>query len=142
MSEMHPPRQIGRSIGALLAGFLAVVILSLATDVALYAAGVFPPLGMPLSDTLCLLAAAYRTVYAIAGSYVTARLAPYRPMGHALVGGAVGVAVSTLGAAATWSRTPALGPHWYPVALIVLSMPCAWAGGEIRVIELRARPKP
>ncbi len=29
--------------------------------------------------------------------------------------------------------------EWYPIGLIVLSMPCAWAGGKLRDVQLRAR---
>ena len=52
MSEAQRPRSLGRSVGALFAGFVAVVILSIGTDVALHAAGIFPPLGKPMSDGL------------------------------------------------------------------------------------------
>ena|SRR5205807_7721933 len=52
-----------KSMGALLTGFLAVIILSLGTDIVLHATGVFPPLGQPMVDALFLLATAYRTVY-------------------------------------------------------------------------------
>ena len=120
-----------KSIGALLGGFLAVIILSIGTDVVLHATGVFPPLGQAMSGALFLLATAYRTIYGVAGSYITARLAPDRPMQHALVGGAIGLALSTVGAVATWNKGPAFGPHWYPLALILLAMPSAWAGGKL-----------
>jgi hypothetical protein len=81
MSETHPQRSIGRSIGAVLAGIAVGVILSLGTDSALRAAGIFSPLGQqpPMSDSLFLLATAYRIVYGIAGSYIIARLAPTGP---------------------------------------------------------------
>jgi hypothetical protein len=138
---MHRPQPIRRSIGALFAGFLAVVALSIGTDLALYAAGVFPPLGQPTAGPLLLLATVYRTVYSIAGSYITARLAPYRPLEHALVGGVVGLVLSIVGAVSTWGRGPAFGPHWYPLALVALAMPCAWVGGRLRVAQLRARPR-
>src|SRR6266516_4082849 len=108
MSEMHGPRRIGRSIGALLAGFVTVVILSIGTDMVLHATGVFPPLGQPMRDALLLLALAYRTLYGVAGSYIVARLAPDRPMGHALVLGSIGLAVSIVGAVATWNKLPSL----------------------------------
>ena len=136
-SETQRPRRIGRSIGALLAGFLFVIILSIGTDLALHATGVFPPLGQPMSDALFLLATAYRTVYAVAGSYIMARLAPDRPMQHALVGGVVGLALSIVGAVTTWNRVPSLGPHWYPLALIATALPCAWVGGRLRTMQLR-----
>ena len=131
MSETHPRRRIGRSIGAALAGLLATVILSLGTDVALHATGVFPPWGQPMAGALFLLATAYRTVYGVAGGYIAARLAPHRPMQHALALGVVGLAISMVGAVATWNAGPAYGPRWYPLTLIALAMPCAWSGGRL-----------
>lgn len=139
MSQTHGSRRIGRSIGALLAGFVVVVSLSIGTDTVLHATGVFAPVGQPMAGALFVLATVYRSVYGVAGSYITARLAPYRPMQHALVGGAIGLVLSTAGAIATWDRGPAFGPHWYPVSLIVLALPCAWAGGRISEAQLRAR---
>ena len=136
MNETQRPRRILRSIGALFAGFVVVVVLSLGTDLALHAAGIFPPWGDPMSDALFLLATAYRTVYAVLGSYVTARLAPYAPMKHALAGGVVGLALSTLGAVSTWDKGPEFGPHWYPLALVATALPCAWAGGRLRTLQL------
>ena len=140
MNETNRPRHIGRSIGAVLAGFAAVVILSLGADVAMHATGVFPPLGQPMSDALLLLATVYRTAFAIAGTYLTARLAPDRPMRHAMVGGVIGLVLSTVGAVVTWNMGPAFGPHWYPLALIATALPCAWVGGKLREMQLRARP--
>jgi hypothetical protein len=127
-----------QSIGAVLAGILAGVIPSLATDMAMSAIGVLPHLGQPAGDAPLLLATAYRTVYGVAGSYITARLAPNRPMGHALVLGVLGFVVSIAGAVATWNRQPSLGPHWYPVALVLLAIPTAFVGGKLRVTQLRS----
>jgi hypothetical protein len=139
MKETPRPRRLLRSIGALFAGFLTVVMLSLGTDVMLHATGVFPPWGQPMSDALFVLATVYRTVYAVAGSYLTARLAPSRPMQHALTGGVIGLILSTVGAVATWNAGAAFGPHWYPLALVATALPCAWAGGKLREMQLRAR---
>jgi hypothetical protein len=139
MSETQRPQHIGRSIGAVLAGIVAVVILSLGTDVGLHAVDVFPPWGQPVGDKPLLLATAYRTVYSIVACYIAARLAPERPMTHALAGGVVGLVVSIVGTAVTWNKGPAFGPHWYPLALIVLAMPCAWAGGKLRETQLQER---
>ena len=140
MNETEPPRHRGRSIGALLGGFFTVVILAIGTDILLHVTGIFPTLGQPMSDALLGLATGYRNVYAVIGSYLTARLAPDRPMGHALVGGAIGFILATIGAVATWNKGPAFGPHWYPVGLIVTALPCAWVGGKMRVLEMRGRP--
>ena len=129
MSPTHPPRRMGRSISAVLAGLVAGIVLSIGTDVVMHATGVFPPLGQPMSDGLFLFATAYRTFYSIVASFIAAWLAPNRPMQHALVLGAVGFVVCILGAVTTWNRGPAFGPHWYPLALVVLAMPSAWLGG-------------
>src|SRR5437879_7155349 len=141
MNETQPPRSIGRSIVAVLAGMVVGVAFTLGTDVVLHAIGVFPPWGQSMVgfDGALLLATIYRTIYGVAASYIIARLAPDRPMLHALVGGVAGLAVSILGAAATWNKGPAFGPHWYPLALIVLALPQAWVGGKLRVIQLPAR---
>jgi len=143
MNEMQPPppRRIGRSIGALLAGMFAGVILSLGTDVVLHAMGVFPPWGQSMVgyEGSLLLATVYRTVYGVAGSYLAARLAPDRPMLHAMILGIAALVVTTVGAIVTWNKGPAFGPHWYPLALIVLALPTAWVGGKLRLMQLRAR---
>jgi hypothetical protein len=140
MSETRPRRRLGRSIGAVLVGIFAGVALTIGTDFALHASGVFPPVAQqpPMSDALFLLATAYRIVYGIAGGYIIALLAPGRPMQHALVGGAVGLVVGIVGAAVTWNMVPSLGPHWYPLALVVTALPCAWLGGKLRIMQLHA----
>jgi len=137
MNQDNPPRTRLRSAAAILAGFIAVVALSLGTDALLREAGIFPALGQSLTDSLYGLATLYRTIYGIAGSYLTARLAPNRPMWHALLGGFIGLVISSAGAVATWNKGPEFGPHWYPLALVVTALPCAWLGG--RLYELQSR---
>jgi hypothetical protein len=116
----------------------AGVIFTLATDMVLHAIGVFPPWGQSMVgfDGALLLATVYRTIYGIAGSYLAARLAPDRPMLHAIVLGGIGLAASIVGTVVTWNKGPAFGPHWYPVALIVLALPQARAGGKLRLLQL------
>lgn len=127
-------RRIARSVGAVLAGLLVNVIASSAVDAVLHATGVYPPVGQRMAGALFLLAFAYRIVFGVAGSYVTARLAPDRPMQHAMALGVVGVAIGTAGAVVMWGA----GPAWYPLALIAVTLPCAWTGGALRVKQLRA----
>jgi len=129
LQEVAAPssRRLGRSVGAVLAGLFTIFAVTTATDVVLHLAGVFPPMNERMSDALFLLAAAYRTVYGIAGCYVAARLAPSRPARHAFVLGAVGVVISTAGAIVMWNA----GPAWYSLAVIAMSMPCAWAGARL-----------
>lgn len=134
--ETQTSGSIGRSIWAVFAGFLAVFILSLGTDEILHLTRVYPPWGQTMSDGLFGLATFYRTIYGILGSYITARLAPRRPMKHAFIGAAIGMVLATAGAAATWNHQPPLGPHWYSIALIVEALPTAWLGAWL---HLRSR---
>lgn len=132
------PRRLWRSTGAVLLGFFAVVVLSLGTDQVLHVLEVYPPWGQPMYGTgLNLLALAYRIVYAVVGSYIAARFAPRHPMRHALVLGVVGLVVSGAGVIATSGMD--LGPRWYPMALLLTALPCAWLGGVLHRIR-RAEP--
>ncbi len=131
MNDTHASRRTGRSIWAVVAGLLAIVILSTATDFVLHSTGVFPPPGEPMPAGLWLLATAYRIVFSVLGCWITARLAPNRPMRHALILGVVGVLISTAGTLATWDKGPGFGPKWYPIGLILVAVPCAWLGGKL-----------
>lgn len=117
-----------RSILAVFAGLVFIFATHLGTDQVLHELQVFPPLGEPMNDPgLNLLALAYRCVFSVLGCYLTARLAPYAPMGHAITLGVIGTALSTAGAIAASGIN--LGPSWYPIALAISALPCAWLGG-------------
>lgn len=118
-----------KSVWAVIAGVLVVVIGSTLVDFVLHAMGVFPPVGQPLSDALAILATSYRIVISIGAAWLTARLAPSRPMKHALMLGVVGVVLGLVGVVATWNM--GLGPRWYAILLAVLAIPQCWAGGWI-----------
>jgi hypothetical protein len=120
-----------RSVIAVFAGLIANVVLSTATDFALVAAGIFPPLadfGRPelFSDSMLLLALAYRTAYGVLGCHLTARLAPRRAMAHSMILGGIGFAIGTIGAVATWGTWTS----WYSLAIIAVTLPSAWLGGR------------
>jgi hypothetical protein len=128
------PRKTFRSALAVIAGSFVVVFLSLGTDQLMHVLGVFPPWDQPMNDVEDnLLALAYRCVYGIMGSYVTARLAPYSPMTHVWVGAAIGFVLSIGGIVAGLNMD--LGPIWYPVALTLTALPCAWLGGSLHRIQ-------
>ena len=131
------PRKILRRIGAVLAGVLVVLILDVTLDVIMHATGVYPPWFQPMATPLWLLAIAYRMIDGTIGGYVTARLAPDRPLRHALVLGIVGFFLSSAGLIATWNKGPEFGPHWYPLALVIIAIPCACLGGWLRERQLR-----
>jgi len=119
-----------RGAAAVLAGFLAVAVLSLVTDQILHMLQVYPPWGAPMWDPkLNLLALSYRTVYSIAGGYLTARLAPHRPMRHVVALAILGAIGGTAGVIATWNL--GFGPRWYPIALAVTAFPNVWLGGAL-----------
>ncbi|HEV7165712.1 MAG TPA: hypothetical protein VGO35_10010 [Gammaproteobacteria bacterium] len=125
--------KILRSIGAVVAGFVAVVVLALLTDAVLMATHVFPAMEHPelYTDTLYVLITFYTALYSAVGAYLTARLAPSRPITHALVLGVLGLLSSTLGAIAMWSK--ATGHEWYPVSLVLIAIPTCWLGGWLYV---------
>jgi hypothetical protein len=134
----RPATHTWRSIGAILAGVVVGIVLELSTDSILRATGIFPSLDQPLSNSLLMVATAYRTIYGVFGAYVTARLAFSRPMRHALILGAIGFSMSVLGTVVTWNKGPAFGPHWYALALDVLAMPQSWLGGKLRESQISA----
>ena len=119
-----------RSTGAVVAGFVAIVVLSLGTDQVLHALKVYPPWGQPMAGGLFALATAYRIVYTVAGGYLTARLAPYAPVLHAVILGLVGLVPGVAGVVVGIAK-PDLGPLWYPIVLAVTGLPCAWVGGVL-----------
>jgi hypothetical protein len=122
-----------KSLWAVLAGVLAIIIVTTLVDLALHAAGVFPPTDQPLSDGLAALATLYRIVISIGGAWLTARLAPSKPMKHVMILGIVGLVLGLVGVVATWNL--GLGPRWYPIALAVLAIPQCWAGGKIYELQ-------
>ena len=122
------PSRWWRSVGAVFAGLLTIFVLSLGTDQIFHTLGVYPPWGQPMRETrLLVLAFGYRLIYDVFGCWLTARLAPYAPMGHALSLGVIGTILSTLGAIEMWD----FGPNWYPVLLAASSLPSAWLGGSL-----------
>ena len=124
------PRRLGRSIAAVLAGFLVVVVLSLGTDQLLHMLKVYPPWGRPMHEPgLNALALSYRLVYTVLGYYGTALLAPHAPMRHVWILGAIGFMMGTLGAITTIPMH--LGPAWYPIAIAATALPCAWVAGVL-----------
>ncbi len=129
MRASQPSLQIPRSVVAVVAGALTGIVLSIGTDLLFHAAGWMPAPGQSASTALLAAATTYRTVYGLLGANLTARLAPYRPMRHVLVLGALGLLANLSGTIATWNKGPAYGPHWYPLTLILLALPTAWLGG-------------
>jgi hypothetical protein len=130
-----------KSFLAILAGLIFTVVVTGVVDLILLYTDFFPvnPKVAP-PVYVWIVATAYRLVFAIAGCWIAARLAPSRPMLHALILGGIGMAIAILGAIINWNDGPAYGPHWYPVLLVVTALPCAWIGGFLRASQSAATP--
>jgi hypothetical protein len=121
---------IGRTIVAMVAGIVFTAILSVATDLGLWAAGAFPPIGDVHTTPQLLVATVYRTVFGIGGSYLTASLAPrsdaacYGPRGP-----------GTDRESHRGVDRSGFGPEWYSWALVVLALPTAWLAGKLHQIR-------
>jgi hypothetical protein len=122
-----------QSVWAVVAGALVIVGVTTVIDVLLHVIGFYPPMDQPMNDAQSVVGTLYRVLVGVAGAGLTARLAPDRPMKHALVLGSIGTALSLVGLIATWNM--GLGPRWYPVAQVILAMPEVWVGAKL--IELR-----
>lgn len=132
------PRHLGKSIGAVVAGFLCVVVLSLGTDQVMHLLGIYPPWGVPMrSHGLCLLALSYRMVWTVVGGYVTARLAPRNSMRHVAVLAGIGFVLGAIGAIAAIPMD--LGPAWYPIAVAITGPICTWFGGVLHARKTAVR---
>src|SRR6266705_4643618 len=108
-----------QSIWAVVAGAVVAIVATTLVDVVLHIAHVFPPMDEPINDALALLATSYRIVIGVGGAWLTARLAPDKPMKHAMILGFVGVVLGLVGVVATWNK--GLGPRWDPISLAVLA---------------------
>jgi hypothetical protein len=119
---------MARSIAAVAAGFLTVVVLSLATDQLFHVLDVYPPWGQPMyANRLNALALSYRIVYTLLGGFITARLAPQAPMRHVMILAIIGLVAGIAGAIA--AIVGDFGPTWYPIAIAVTAYPGTWLGG-------------
>ena len=120
-----------KGIGPVLAGIIFIVVTHTVTDLVLEKLGIFTPPEKGLHITwMVVTATIYRSIFTVGGGYLTAALAPDRPMLYAVILGLFGIAASTAGAIVMIPRN--LGPTWYPIALILLALPCTWLGGKLK----------
>lgn len=120
-----------KGIGAILAGFLFVIVTHTGTDFVLEKLRIFPPPQQGFHVMwMVVTATIYRSIYTVGAGYLTAALAPDPSMRYVMILGFIGLVVGTLAAIATIPMK--LGPAWYPIALAVLALPCVWLGGKLR----------
>lgn len=120
-------KDILKSIGAVLAGFIFIGITHTSIDAMLESAGVLPKGNLFVEAWLILIVIGYRAVFSIVGCYISAWLAPNYPMRHSLALGVLGAILSSIGAITMGQ----LGPAWYAWTLVVISIPIGWLGGRL-----------
>lgn len=121
-------KKILRSIGAISAGFISGAILSIGTDFILDNLGVMSMENFKQTSLIVVfIVIIYRFVFNMIGSYLTAGLAPGNPMKHVIIIGVIGTIFGISGSIAMWDNAIPL----YNIAIILISFPSAWLGGQI-----------
>jgi hypothetical protein len=128
------PPPMTRSILVVVGAFLLVGALIVGTTTAVTGAApqYFGEGGSTRHAGVLLLMQLYVFVYATLGCWLAARLAPSKPMRHAMVVGWLGLAYNVVGTYFAWGLYPA----WSNVLGLLLVMPAAYLGGL-----LAARPR-
>ena len=127
-----------KSVWPIIAGFLLFVVLNAGTDLILR--GFFPkafslsaaPQGA-LGALGSLITIFYASSFCVLSGYLTAVLAPSRPVMHALVLGSIVFLFSLGGLVGSWDRAPA----WFNVGFLVVVSASAWLGGILRARQLQ-----
>lgn len=117
-----------KSIGAILAGFVLTVILSLGTDFALNAVGFLKMENFKENSTIVVLVVIiYRFIFNVVGCYLTAKLAPSNPLKHCLIIGIIGTVLSLAASIAMWNEAV----PFYNISVILMSIPSAYVGAKL-----------
>lgn len=121
-------KTIFKSVGAILAGFVLSAVLSVGTDFLLDNLGIISMNDFKQTSIgLICMVIIYRFTYNVAGCYLTAKLAPNKPMKHVIIIGVIGTFLSLLGSFAMWDKAL----PFYNIAIILISLPSAWLGGKL-----------
>lgn len=116
-----------KGVVAVLAGFVSVVALSSLTDTLLEKIGIFPKISVEIfSVWMLVLAFLYRSVYAVIGGYITAKLSPDKSMKYVKILGIIGTIAGFIGVIAGWK----FSSHWYPILLALTAFPLTQNGGR------------
>ena len=130
---------MGRSILALLAGFIAEPLLVIAADL-LYSrinSHAFTSDGLVFGTAAGVVLIYVQIINAISG-YITGRIAPRNPVGHALILGVIGFILCVI---VSWKRW-GLEPHWFLLGSIVLAIPSTVLGGYLARRQPASQPAP
>lgn len=119
-----------KSIGVVLLGFMAGALLSVMTDFLLESIGVLssPDKGLFITWQI-ILVLAYRGIYTVFTGALVAKLAPNKPLQHALFLAGIGVVLTVL--ATLDPEFASKAPLWFPYTLAAITIPCTWLGVRI-----------
>jgi hypothetical protein len=120
-----------KSIGVLLLAFVVNGLLSVVTDFLLESTGVLPDPSKGLFETWAIiLVLFYRAVYTVFTGFIIAKLAPSKPVLHALILGLIGTVVTILAVSSPTFAGKA--PLWFGYTLAAITIPAMILGVKIR----------
>ena len=125
---------MARSIAAVLAGLCSIFVVLLAVDAMvpiLFPDAFSGPEGGGAASVL-LLTTTYIAASTVLGGYITARVAPNRPTGHALILGVLVLGLAAAGTALAWASAPV----WHHALTLAFVLPFVWLGGYLRTRRL------
>lgn len=122
--------KIFKSISAIIIGIVVGALLSVLTDFFMDTAGVIDADNFKQTPVaiLCVIIA-YRFLFNVIGSYITASIAPQKPMAHSIVLGLIGLGVSIAG----FFLMADEATLFYNLGITLISFPSAWVGGKLYI---------
>jgi hypothetical protein len=123
-----------KSVWPIIAGFLLLAVLSVCADMILrsFFPKAFGTVEAPLGVLASVVTIFYASAFGVVSSYLTATLAPGRPVMHALALGGIAFLFALGGLVGSWQRAPA----WFNVGFLAMVIASAWLGGIIRARQL------
>ena len=124
-------KNIFKSIGVLILGFVVSAIPAILTDFLLESIGVLPDPDEGLFGTgNIILVLFYRAIYTIFAGFIVAKLSPGKPVMHAMILGVIGTALTLIAVAnPEFSEQSEL---WFGYTLAAITIPCLWLGVKIQ----------
>src|ERR1044072_9842467 len=99
-----------KAFAAAVAGLAFTIVVAVVLDLVMHSSGVFSDAVSAMTTPDWIIALSYRLLAAIGGGWITARLAPSRPMFYAVLLGGIGTAIGLAGLIVAWMQRPDLGP--------------------------------
>ena len=124
-------KNIFKSVGVVLLAFVGSALLSVITDFVLESIGILPDPKNGLFETWAIIIVLiYRGAYTILAGFVVGKLAPNKPMLHAIILGVIGTVITLL--AISNPEFAQKSKLWFGYTLAAISIPCLWLGVKIQ----------